>query len=40
MKDLGYGAGYKYNPAFDEPVDQEYLPQEVQGVDFFCRSKK
>lgn len=39
MKDLGYGAGYKYNPSFDEPVDQEYLPPEVQGVDFFCRNK-
>lgn len=35
MKDLGYGAGYKYNPAFDGPVDQTYLPPEVQGVDFF-----
>lgn len=40
MKDLGYGAGYKYNPAFDGPVDQTYLPPEVQGVNFFsCRKK-
>ncbi|MFZ6014756.1 MAG: replication-associated recombination protein A [Patescibacteria group bacterium] len=31
MKDLGYGAGYKYNPAYDEPVDQEYFPDELKG---------
>lgn len=35
MKDLGYGQGYKYNPAYSEPVDQEYLPEELRGVDFF-----
>ena len=35
MKNLGYGAGYKYNPVFEGPVDQTYLPPEVQGVDFF-----
>ena len=40
MKGLGYGAGYKYNPAFDGPIDQTYLPPEVQGVDFFTWSKK
>lgn len=39
MKSLGYSAGYKYNPAFDGPVDQIYLPPEVQGVDFFTWSK-
>jgi putative ATPase len=31
MKQLGYGKGYKYNPAFDEPVDQEYLPEKLKG---------
>jgi putative ATPase len=31
MKDLGYGKGYKYNPAFDEPVDQDYLPEQLKG---------
>lgn len=31
MKDLGYGKGYKYNPNFDEPVDQDYLPDELKG---------
>lgn len=39
MKSLGYSAGYKYNPSSDGPVDQTYLPPEVQGVDFFTWSK-
>ncbi|XP_015769910.1 PREDICTED: ATPase WRNIP1-like isoform X2 [Acropora digitifera] len=39
MKSLGYGAGYKYNPTFNEPVDQDYLPPELQGVDFFSWGK-
>lgn len=35
MRNLGYGRGYKYNPAFDAPVQQEYLPEELRGTDFF-----
>ncbi|EHB09764.1 ATPase WRNIP1 [Heterocephalus glaber] len=35
LKDLGYGKGYKYNPMYSEPVEQEYLPEELRGVDFF-----
>ncbi|XP_065609210.1 ATPase WRNIP1 [Cyrtonyx montezumae] len=35
MKDLGYGKGYKYNPMYKEPVEQEYLPVELKGTDFF-----
>ncbi|RVE61748.1 hypothetical protein OJAV_G00175690 [Oryzias javanicus] len=35
MKQLGYAKGYKYNPAFSAPVEQEYLPEELRGVDFF-----
>ncbi|XP_019629125.1 PREDICTED: ATPase WRNIP1-like [Branchiostoma belcheri] len=35
MKDLGYGKGYKYNPSYSGPVDQDYLPQELLGTDFF-----
>lgn len=31
MKDLGYGKGYKYNPDFVEPIDQDYLPPELKG---------
>lgn len=35
MKGLGYGKGYKYNPDFTEPVDQEYLPPELKGRRYF-----
>ncbi|XP_045897691.1 ATPase WRNIP1 [Micropterus dolomieu] len=35
MKEVGYAKGYKYNPAFSGPVEQEYLPDELQGIDFF-----
>ncbi|MFZ2804388.1 MAG: replication-associated recombination protein A [Patescibacteria group bacterium] len=31
MKELGYGKGYKYNPAFDHPVEQDYLPEKLKG---------
>jgi putative ATPase len=31
MKDLNYGKDYKYNPAYDEPVNQDYLPPELKG---------
>lgn len=31
MKELGYGKGYKYNPNFDEPVEQDYLPEKLKG---------
>ncbi|XP_046575488.1 LOW QUALITY PROTEIN: ATPase WRNIP1-like [Haliotis rubra] len=35
MKSLDYGKGYKYNPDYSEPVDQEYFPEELKGTDFF-----
>ncbi|KAM6184515.1 ATPase WRNIP1 isoform 2-T2 [Rhynchocyon petersi] len=35
MKELGYGKGYKYNPAYSEPVEQEYLPEDLRSADFF-----
>lgn len=35
MKSLGYGKGYKYNPAFSEPVEQQYLPDGLEEEDFF-----
>ncbi|KAM3866198.1 ATPase WRNIP1 [Diretmus argenteus] len=35
MKELGYAKGYQYNPAFTAPVEQEYLPEELRGIDFF-----
>lgn len=31
MKNLGYGQGYKYNPDYDEPVEQDYLPESLKG---------
>ncbi len=31
MKDLQYGKGYKYNPDFSEPVEQDYLPPSLKG---------
>ncbi|XP_031759099.1 ATPase WRNIP1 isoform X2 [Xenopus tropicalis] len=34
MKGLGYGKGYKYNPLFSEPVEQDYMPEEMKGVTF------
>lgn len=34
MKDLGYAKDYKYNPAFDGPVEQSYLPEGCD-IDFF-----
>lgn len=40
MKELGYGEGYKYNPAYEGPVDQTYLPPELDGVNFFESSGK
>ncbi|KAL2914168.1 DNA-dependent ATPase mgs1 [Polyrhizophydium stewartii] len=39
MQGLGYGHGYKYNPDFDGPVDQTYLPPELQGIGFFESSQ-
>ncbi|XP_039379818.1 ATPase WRNIP1 [Mauremys reevesii] len=39
MKDLGYGKDYKYNPMYQEPVEQEYLPEELKGVDFLKGQK-
>ncbi|XP_037537581.1 ATPase WRNIP1 [Nematolebias whitei] len=35
MKQLGYAKGYKYNPEFSSPVEQEYLPEELRKIDFF-----
>ncbi len=35
MKEMGYGAEYKYNPRFrDGKCKQEYLPEGLQGKEF------
>jgi putative ATPase len=31
MKDLNYGKDYKYNPDYNEPVKQDYLPKELKN---------
>lgn len=31
MKDLGYGAGYKYSPDHNYEEEQEYLPEKLKG---------
>jgi len=31
MKEIGYGKDYKYNPDYDKPVSQDYLPPELKG---------
>lgn len=35
MKGLGYGKDYKYNPAYPEGVDQRYMPDGMEDVNFF-----
>jgi len=32
-----YGVGYQYNPACTGPVEQDYLPPELLGVNFFAK---
>jgi putative ATPase len=40
MKDLDYGKGYKYAHDYDEAfVDQEYLPDSLQGTKFYEPTK-
>ncbi len=39
MKNLGYGKGYMYNPAFDEPVKQDYLPEILKGSVYYKEKK-
>jgi putative ATPase len=33
--DMGYGKGYMYNPDYDEPVEQDYLPIQLRKRTFF-----
>lgn len=35
MKNLGYGRGYKYNPDYDEQVEQDYFPEKLKGRKYF-----
>lgn len=38
MKDLEYGKGYKYNPKFSGPVEQEYFPPELRDRNYLAPS--
>ncbi|KAJ3047849.1 Werner helicase interacting protein 1 [Rhizophlyctis rosea] len=35
MKELNYGAGYKYNPDYEGTVEQDYLPEQLKMRKFF-----
>lgn len=37
MKDLGYGAGYKYSPDHDYKEKQEYLPEKLKGRKYLTK---
>ena len=36
MKEIGYGKDYKYNPDFEGPIDQNYLPIELKDTNFLA----
>jgi putative ATPase len=38
MKEIGYGKDYKYNPDIEGDVDQDYLPKELKGKDYFKKA--
>jgi putative ATPase len=38
-RDLGYGAGYIYNPTHEGPVNQQYFPEELKGTKLFDPAK-
>lgn len=35
MKEIGYGKGYQYSPDYEYKENQEYLPPELKGRDYF-----
>ena len=35
MESMNYSKGYKYNPDYIDPVEQEYLPSELKTRDFY-----
>jgi putative ATPase len=40
MKDLGYGAGYRYDPSEEDGVAaQDYLPDRLRGARFYEPSR-
>ena len=39
MKDLGYGKGYKYNPDYQEPIEQTYLPDRLKSRRYWSKKQ-
>ncbi|MFH1314950.1 MAG: replication-associated recombination protein A [Candidatus Uhrbacteria bacterium] len=39
MKELGYGKDYKYNPNYNKPIDQDYLPESLIGTKFYDNTR-
>ena len=39
MKDLGYGKGYSFDAAERERLNVTYMPDEMENVNFFAKSK-
>ena len=39
MKDLGYGKGYSFDAAEREILNVTYMPDEMENVNFFAKSK-
>jgi len=35
MKDIGYAKGYKYPHSFGGYVEQTYMPDELQGKEYY-----
>ena len=35
MKDIGYGKGYKYPHSFGGYAEQVYMPEEIQGREYY-----
>ncbi len=40
MKEIGYSKGYKYNPDYDGPIEQTYLPDKLLGRKYFKEKNK
>ncbi|KAL4400809.1 DNA-dependent ATPase Mgs1 [Malassezia pachydermatis] len=40
MKELGYGAEYRYEPSYAHPVHQEFFPPEMRGTRFLSPSPR
>lgn len=38
MRNLDYGKGYKYNPDYDQPVEQDYLPESLKGKKYLDKA--